>query len=146
MVKLKQENNRVELNVLSVQNEIKKALAELSLQESEQKRIKIAFNDDFTFLGHRILFKHVLHNLMKNSLHYIKSKKDAVIEITTEMNEHGNCLMFNDTGEGIEEHDLEHIFKNFYSKRPNGTGCGLFFCKEVMNVFGGDISCASEND
>ena len=144
LIKLKQENNRVELNVLSIQNEINKALAELSLQESEQKRIKIAFNDDFTFLGHRILFKHVLHNLMKNSLHYIKSKKDAVIEITTEMNEHGNCLIFNDTGEGIEEHDLEHIFKNFYSKRPNGTGCGLFFCKEVMNVFGGDISCVSE--
>ncbi|WP_410521703.1 ATP-binding protein [Candidatus Tisiphia endosymbiont of Oplodontha viridula] len=32
----------------------------------------------------------------------------------------------------------------FYTRRANGIGLGLSFCKKIMLSFGGDISCISE--
>ncbi|MDR1619060.1 MAG: cell wall metabolism sensor histidine kinase WalK [Clostridiales bacterium] len=53
-----------------------------------------------------------------------------------------------DTGQGIREEDLPHIFDRFYtvdkSRKEGGTGLGLSIAQQVMNKLGGKISVESE--
>ena len=56
----------------------------------------------------------------------------------------GNRLIISDTGHGIPEHVLPHVFDPFYTtKSTRGTGMGLAFCRRVITSFGGTIHCRS---
>lgn len=54
-----------------------------------------------------------------------------------------------DTGIGIGERDLPHIFDSFFhleksgSRNLGGTGLGLAICKAIMETHGGDLSVES---
>jgi GAF domain-containing protein/two-component sensor histidine kinase len=50
-----------------------------------------------------------------------------------------------DTGCGIDERDLDNIFKHGFTqwRGGSGTGKGLFYIKSIVNFFRGDIVCNS---
>jgi signal transduction histidine kinase len=54
-------------------------------------------------------------------------------------------LCVTDTGSGIPQQALPHIFAPFFSTKrtSGGAGMGLTFCKRVMEAFGGSIRCES---
>jgi len=106
---------------------------------------------DFTFLGHKELTKHVFYNLIKNALYAIASSGKGEIFITIDpardndkKSESMNKLIFKDTGSGISPDILRHIFDRFYTKTEHGAGIGLAFCQSVIQSFGGDIVCSSQ--
>jgi len=55
-----------------------------------------------------------------------------------------------DTGIGINEHDIEHIFEEFTqvdnstTRKYPGTGLGLAICKKMVELLGGEIKAESE--
>ena len=49
-----------------------------------------------------------------------------------------------DTGTGISQQELAHIFERFVSSSLKGGGLGLPICKEVLNQMGGTIEINSE--
>jgi PAS domain S-box-containing protein len=51
-------------------------------------------------------------------------------------------LVVEDTGHGIAEHVLEHLFEPFLTTKPRGkgTGLGLPLCKRIVEEMGGTIS------
>lgn len=101
---------------------------------------------DFKFLGDELLMVHILFNLLKNSLYYIKAVGKGSIRIWCEETPKMNILHFYDSGKGIAPKVLSHIFDAFYTKTYHGTGVGLSFCKYVMRSFGGDITCNSKEN
>ena len=48
-----------------------------------------------------------------------------------------------DTGSGIAEADLPHIFEPFYSTKPEGSGLGLAMVYRVVQEHGGEIDVRS---
>lgn len=48
-------------------------------------------------------------------------------------------LSFEDTGRGIEEKDLDHIYNPFFTTKEEGTGLGLAICYGIINHHGGEI-------
>ena len=48
-----------------------------------------------------------------------------------------------DTGYGIAETDLPHIFEPFYSTKPEGSGLGLAMVYRVVQEHGGEIDVRS---
>lgn len=44
-----------------------------------------------------------------------------------------------DTGPGIPETDLSHVFEPFYTTRTKGTGLGLAICRQIAEAHGGTI-------
>lgn len=48
-----------------------------------------------------------------------------------------------DSGGGIPEHALPHVFEPFYSTRAEGTGLGLAIVKSVVEAHGGTIEVTS---
>lgn len=122
---------------------IAEALREYPLTEEESMLISWENNTDFIFYGNALLMKHVLFNLLKNALYYVKAARKGEISIWVESTPKGNYLYFKDTGKGVPASVVSHIFDRFYAHTRHGTGIGLAFCKTVIESFGGTIVCDS---
>ncbi|MNE96155.1 Sensor protein SrrB [compost metagenome] len=70
------------------------------------------------------------------------------IRITAEGNEMFTRIEVADTGIGIPEDGLEHIFKRFYrghnAREVEGIGIGLFLAQKIISIQGGYITAASQ--
>jgi signal transduction histidine kinase len=55
-----------------------------------------------------------------------------------------------DTGKGIEPEHVDHVFERLYQVRDGSEqsrmclGLGLFICREIVRLHGGELSVASE--
>jgi signal transduction histidine kinase len=49
-----------------------------------------------------------------------------------------------DTGSGMDEEALQHLFEPFYTTKETGTGLGLVSCKRIVTAHGGVIRVESE--
>lgn len=92
------------------------------------------------------LLKSVLMNLVSNAIKY--TSEGAVLVSARRC---GNDVLFQvwDTGIGIKDEHLEHIFDEFYQvnnpqrDRSMGLGLGLAIGKRAISLLGGKISCRS---
>ena len=76
----------------------------------------------------------------------MSSTKDPTITISTENMYDMNVLVFEDNGSGIDTKSIENIFNIYFTTKSSGSGIGLYFCKKVMEKFGGCITCESEKN
>ncbi|QDK78527.1 helix-turn-helix domain-containing protein [Spirosoma sp. KCTC 42546] len=92
--------------------------------------------------------KQVLTNLISNALKFTPSGGD----IRVRMVEAGDQLIIEvqDTGIGIADNDLPHVFDRFYqvdgshTRQGEGTGIGLAHTQELVKLMGGQINVKSE--
>ena len=98
--------------------------------------------------GDAVKLQQVIYNVIDNAIKYtprggsvqaslIRSGKRAIIRVT-------------DTGIGIPQADLPHVFDRFYrvdkarSRATGGTGLGLSIVKQIVALHGGTITAESE--
>jgi|GEM_PF-72924 len=85
----------------------------------------------------------VLINLMSNSIKYTTKGSITV----GYMPEGQNIRIFvTDTGKGIKQENVSHVFERFSKFDPfvQGTGLGLFICKTIVDSLGGTIGVVSD--
>lgn len=129
---------------LSLQTSLDYILDEFAFKPDERVKVHLKVENDFEFYGNLELIMHIFFNLLKNSLYFIRAANKGEIFIHTLQSDRENIVVFKDTGPGIEVHQLAHIFKPFYSKRPHGTGIGLSFCKKAIESMKGKIDVQSD--
>jgi two-component system CAI-1 autoinducer sensor kinase/phosphatase CqsS len=123
---------------------VEQALASYPFDAATRARIVLRQGKDFRFRGSDVLMIYVLYNLIKNALSAVEGVDNGRIEIAFSAGAERNSLTIRDTGHGIPEHVLPHVFDPFYTTRTaRGTGMGLAFCRRVINSFGGSIRCRS---
>lgn len=138
------------ISVCSMQKCIETALKRYPFTSDQEKRLVVWDNtQDFNFRGVEILMVHVLFNLLKNALYYIAKAGKGNVHIRIERSPQNNALIFRDTGCGIPADVLPLIFTRFFSwplanSCSHGAGIGLAFCLNIMEAFGGTITCQSE--
>jgi len=88
-----------------------------------------------------------INNLVSNAVKY--TLKGGVIEITLEAQPDTAQLVIRDSGIGIPEEALPHLFEEFY-RAPNakaqvkqGTGLGLVITRDIVTRYGGTIRVSS---
>jgi signal transduction histidine kinase len=86
-----------------------------------------------------------LHNLVENAVRYTSVGR---IYVTADLlSDHRVCIRIQDTGVGINELDLPHIFKRFYradkAHSTRGLGLGLPISRKIIEQHGGTISAES---
>lgn len=145
LVKINPNIRSKELTVCSVNECIDEAMRNYPFNSpNQEKLITWEPDNDFKFIGSKLLIMHVLFNLFKNALFFIEDAGKGEISIWTEIGTKNNKLFFKDTSKGISENLLPQLFNRFFTQRLNGTGLGLSFCKMVMMGIGGDITCRSK--
>ncbi|HVV67817.1 MAG TPA: PAS domain-containing sensor histidine kinase [Gammaproteobacteria bacterium] len=123
---------------------INQALAQYGFTK-DAPQIIWANDDDFIFYGKEMLLVHVLFNLLKNAIYFIRKADKGNIHIWLEHHTIYNTLHFKDTGTGIKPENLPKIFDPFFTIDTNkGTGIGLAFCEMTLKSFGGSITCHSQ--
>ena len=82
----------------------------------------------------------VIQNIMENAIKYGDGKE---IKISFSEEEDCKLISIENTGCDLKEEDLPHIFDSFYrgsnSKKQEGSGLGLYICKQIMHKMDGDI-------
>ena len=97
-------------------------------------------------LGDMRLIQRMIANLLDNAIKY--TSRDGSIHITAqEQDEKSVAVSVTDTGIGIAEKDLPHIFERFYRGDPSrphtGNGLGLSLAQAIAQAHGGKIEVAS---
>lgn len=120
------------------------ALQSYPFKQLDRNRVSVMVINNFQFLGSSMLLELVLFNLIKNALYAIQAANKGGISIEVATSRATGVIRFTDTGSGIAPAVLPRIFDNFYStKKSDGAGIGLAFCRRVMDSFGGTMSCNS---
>jgi signal transduction histidine kinase len=91
--------------------------------------------------------KQVLLNLLSNAIKY--NRPNGTVIITGNFNESEVSITVQDTGLGIPEDSLPHLFTKFYRVREHegkasGTGLGLSICKQIIQGHNGRIEVKSK--
>lgn len=90
--------------------------------------------------------REALGNIVKNALDH--TEEGDMITISWEQTPLMTRFTVKDTGEGISEEDIHHIFKRFYrsknSRSSQGIGLGLSLARSIVEGQGGAVSAESE--
>ncbi len=79
----------------------------------------------------------VFLNLIINALDAMPHGGDLRINTHYSRKTHDVNVVFEDTGSGIPEEDIEVIFTPFYSRKVGGTGLGLPISRQIINRHNG---------
>ncbi len=85
--------------------------------------------------------KQVLVNLVKNAMQAMT--RGGVLTLQTGSTGDWVWVDVSDTGGGIAEDKINHIFKPFYTTKKKGTGLGLMIVQRIVRQHGGHIELES---
>ena len=91
----------------------------------------------------------VFLNLFINAYHAMAGRRNRRIHVTAEPepeNTHNVLIHFTDNGSGMTEEIMKKIFNYAFTTKPpgRGSGMGLYMCKYIIELHGGDIRVKSK--
>jgi signal transduction histidine kinase len=93
--------------------------------------------------GDRAGLERVVMNLLQNAIQYTPAAGMVTSRVTT--HKAHAVIEIRDTGSGIEERDIPHLFERFYKGQgTSGTGLGLAIVKEIVEQHKGSIVISSK--
>lgn len=132
----------------SVTGAVKKTLLLIGdLLEKNDIQVELLMDQDIKLFGHQNEFKHVILNLIKNSMDaYEKSsRKEKKILLSCHQTDSENILTYIDSAGGIKEAMLPHkIFEPYSTSKKDGSGIGLWMCKLIVENMDGKIRASNE--
>ena len=157
---------RFESNSLRLTNEkfnlnqlIFNIVTEFQNNVEKDKKIKFEFNaNNYTGGGGPIIINadknrisQVISNLINNSVKFIKKEGTISIEIEKQKiydrdNKEVVVVVIKDTGSGIDDEIFPKLFKKYATKSFQGTGLGLYICKNIVESHGGKIWAENNKD
>jgi signal transduction histidine kinase len=91
--------------------------------------------------------KQVILNLLSNAIKY--NHQNGTVTMSAAAAEANICITIQDTGIGIPEEAIPHLFEKFYRVHEaegstSGTGLGLSICKQIVQGHGGRMEVHSK--
>jgi len=100
-------------------------------------------------IGDADRLQQLFSNLVENTLRYADAP--GILKIGQECTANRSILFFEDSGPGVPEGALDHLFDRLYrvdrsrSRAQGGSGLGLSICKSIVNALGGEIRATNGN-
>jgi two-component system sensor histidine kinase HydH len=86
----------------------------------------------------------VLLNLYLNALEAMGPGGTLSVDLSRIEDGRGIRIVVKDTGAGIRQEDLDHVFDPYFTTRPSGTGLGLAIVHKIMESHRGEVRVESE--
>ena len=152
LAKLEAKQIKTEKLLFSIAELVQDVVLKLKPQ-SEKKLINVNYQPASglpSINGDIGLIERVLTNVLENAI--LHTPNGGMIEISIDSSGDSLSISIADTGPGISDEDLPHIFERFYradksrNRDSRGTGLGLAIAKEVVDLHGGTLSAGSRDD
>lgn len=146
LTSLDQANHRLKRSSYPLDQQLK-SLSHKYLWRFEELGIELYYTTTpVHFYGDESLLETVWDNLFTNALKYNTPNGFIKIELD-DFNTHVT-IRFEDSGIGITEEELPHVFERFYradtSRSKEGTGLGLTIVKQIVELHDGSIDVTSQ--
>ncbi len=145
------ESGRVEVEITKFNaNNLIAEVVSMIYPQAQQKGIELLHtgsNSDLFLSSDAAKCHHILQNIISNAVKFTEKGK---VEVTAQQIDHHIVITVSDTGIGIAENHIEHIFDEFRqadgstSRKFGGTGLGLAIAKKYTHLLGGSIVVKSE--
>ena len=89
--------------------------------------------------------KQVFINILKNS-YESRSQKDLIVNIKIKEEENTYKIYVQDNGKGMSQETLNNICKDFFTTKEYGTGIGIPYVKQIVELHGGTIEYKSKEN
>jgi len=122
---------------------------ELFQSPAEDKDLRLVCDvpGKFSISGDNRMIQRMIANLLDNAIKYTPAGRSVEVKVNTGKND-TVTIAVKDSGIGISEKDMPHIFERFYRCDPSrseaGIGLGLSFARAIARAHGGDISVFSK--
>ena len=135
-----------EKTVFSLDEQIRDCIQLQSRTWMEKNIILSGELESVMFYGNPDIMNHLWSNLLSNAIKFTPAGGAVSIGLTQR---DGHVVVrFSDSGIGMDEEALSHIYEKFYqadaSRRSAGNGLGLSIVKRIVTLCGGDIAVESE--
>jgi heavy metal sensor kinase len=116
------------------------------LARERNVHITVSVDESLIVMSSRTGLDEALLNLIENGIRY--NRQGGTVAITA-MKQASMCVItVTDTGIGIKESDLDHVFERFFRaddvRGTEGTGLGLSIVKSIIDAHEGKIAVESE--
>jgi PAS domain S-box-containing protein len=147
----------IEKEIVSL-NDINKSVENILRPKAEEKGI--SFETDFdptidpNLFADEVRIRQVLINIVGNAIKFTNSGSITLSSKLVEETNQTQRVLFTceDSGIGISEEGLKHIFDDFYQEvnennhRHTGSGLGLAITRTLVNLMGGQVWIESRKD
>lgn len=139
-------------NVKNELNEVLNGLKSLVELKNNTLDINLDLPDDLNVTSDVVKMYQVFYNLIGNANKFTE-KGTILVQAKTVNSSPKYCKLevtISDTGKGIKQEDITAIFNNFYQSVAEekvhnlGAGLGLYLCKELIELFDGEIFIESK--
>lgn len=124
------------------------AIIEFHEAVAEEKQMTMTLHcPDITLAVDNVLFQRAVNNLLSNAVKYSRPNDSVTIDVTED--EKKVYIAIKDSGPGISEEHLPHLFDRFYrvdfarTKKEGGHGLGLAIVKSIMELHQGQVTVSS---
>ncbi len=121
----------------------------LSLLDSEAKQhavtlIPPSLQGDVCVVGDPVQIEQVLLNLIRNAIDACDENGCVSVDIHPQTDT--ARILVSDTGPGIPEKDLPHVFDAFHSSKSDGMGLGLAICRSIVEAHHGQLHVCNTHE
>lgn len=146
--KIESQSIQTNQETYSLDEQIREAILAL---EYEWDSKAIEFDVDLAsvmYCGNINIMHHVWSNLLGNAVKF--SPYGGVIKMRLHKSDGQIVFSIEDEGPGLSEEAQKHLFDKFYqadtSHKEEGNGLGLALVKNILTLYGGDISAENISD
>lgn len=106
--------------------------------------VAAALEEDAHVIGDGFRIRQILENLVDNAVKYTPEGGYVRLELCSEGKT--RRLTVTNSGDGIAQEDLPHVFDRFYHGSASGSsGLGLYIAKTLVDCMGGRLEARSSN-
>lgn len=118
------------------------------LAREKDIEFQLTQTENLSVEGDRVKLEQLFLNLLENAIRY--TPRGGKVSVSIEKRGTEAMVAITDTGIGIPEEHLPHLFERFYrvdkarSRAEGGAGLGLAICKHIVQVHHGRIEVQSQ--
>lgn len=124
--------------------EILSSVAERFSAQAKQQEIELVLHPapPCALWADRLQFEVVLRNLLANAFEAAAERPQGERQVRVSAHQEGPgrvCVMVEDSGPGVAEEMVEHLFEAFHSSKASGLGLGLAISRAIIEAHGGSL-------
>ncbi len=118
--------------------------------KKEQNISFVSLPKNITLQADQLRLRQVIVNLLSNAIKFTPAGGSIELRVTAQPDSHQVLILVSDSGIGIKEEDLHHLFEPFVqvdmsrSRKYKGTGLGLAIVKQIVELHAGSVSVSSD--